>query len=506
MSVEHHVYHFEAYPLLAFVPMGKKNKRIRTLGQKVQKGIIHRVHEQIKRKVAALSSEDIKKLQTFIDQDSEAVLPVPLDREDELYPQLIKPELLLWNSFSSMHGLPIHQTLLYPEHYLQLSSEKLDHHLDQVIRDYLFCAELAQKSRDEWESEIIEAFKRHPFIQLARKKREVIEAVERMNRSPLISLLNTPEDLSYWRHRVGVVLRAYRDIPSEWLWGDFACHHEREMLFHSSESQIEYHCEECAYSIYYQVDEKKVYLNEEVNMERARKRIVTIERQFNEMVEKTPRLLEKIEELASLIHQLEPYDSLFEEALKLEEYVTDAELASIDKPQLVTTYKQIRHVVLPEKRGGSPLMWLSNVSTETIEPFKPRKRLPALSEAEITHVRRYLETLTTLHQSEYADEDVYVEIKQKPVSYGQVKSLISFVASNENDPLHVVTKVLTGQATNAIRAQGLHENNAFGMLEDWEEKHVVKIIKQLEKDELLKKLSKGYAKTDKAKDLLEISE
>ena len=144
--------------------------------------------------------------------------------------------------------------------------------------------------------------------------------------------------------------------------------------------------------------------------------------------------------------------------------------------------------------------------SDTIEPFKPRKRLPELNEAEITHVRRYLETLRTLQQNDYADEDVYVEIKQKPVNYGQVKSLISFVASNENDPLHVVTKVLTGQATNAIRAQGLHENNAFGMLEDWEEKHVVKVIKQLEKDELLKKLSKGYAKTDKARGLLEISE
>lgn len=187
MSVEHHAYHFEAYPLFAFVPVSKKNKRIRTLGQKVQKGIIHRIHEQVKRKVAALSSEEIRKLQAFLDDDSEAILPVPLNREDELFPQLIKPELLLWNSFSTIHGIPIHQTLAYPEQYLQLSSEKLDHHLDQVIQDYLFCAELAQKSRYKWEGEIIEAFQRHPFIQLARKKREVVGAVERMNRSPLLS-------------------------------------------------------------------------------------------------------------------------------------------------------------------------------------------------------------------------------------------------------------------------------------------------------------------------------
>ncbi|TKD67709.1 RQC-minor-2 family DNA-binding protein [Pseudalkalibacillus hwajinpoensis] len=498
MSVEHHAYHFEAYPLFAFVPMGKKNKRVRTLGQKVQKGTIHRIHEQVKRKVAALSSEEIRNLQAFLNKDNEAVLPVPLNREDELFPQLIKPELLLWNSFSSMHGIPIHNDLAYPEHYLQLSSEKLDHHLDQVIQDYLFCAELARKNRSEWEKEIVEAFQLHPFIQLARKKREVVEAVEKMNRSPLISLLHTPEDLSYWRHRVGVVLRAYRSIPSDWLWDDLSCDHEKDMIFHSSEGQVEYYCEECTYSIYYQVNEKNVYLNEEVDMDQACKRIVTIERQFNEMIDKTPRLLEKIEELANLINQFEPYKSLFDEVFKLEGYLSDQDLASIEQPHLVTTYKQIRHVVLPEKRVGSPLIWLANVSTDTIEPFKPRKSLPELNEIDLEQVRHYLEKLKTFQKNDHSDDDMYVVIKRQTMTYGQVKSLLSFVASNENDPLHVVTKVLTGQATNAIRAQGIHESDAFGMLEDWEEKHVVRVIKQLEKDGLLVKLSKGYQLTDKA--------
>lgn len=467
----------------------------------MQKGIIHRVHEQVKRKVAALSSEEIRKLQTFLNQDSNAVLPIPLNREDELFPQLIKPELLLWNSFSSMHGIPIHNELAYSEQYLQLSSEELDLHLDRVIQDYLFCAEIALKSRSDWEKEIVESFHRHPFIQLARKKREVVEAVEKMNRSPLISLLNTPEDLSYWRHRVGVVLRAYRSIPSGWLWGDF-CDHEKDMIFQSSKGQIEYHCEECAYSIYYQVNEKNVYLNEEVDMERARKRIVTIEHQFNEMIDKTPLLVEKIEKLANLINRVEPYKSLFDEVLKLEAHLSDEELASIEQPHLVTTYKQIRHVVLPEKRVGSPLIWLANVTTDTIEPFKPRKSLPEINETEVAHVRHYLEQLKTFQKKDLTDDDVYVEIKGQAMTYGQVKSLIAFVESNENDPLHVVIKVLTGKATNAIRAKGLNESDAFGLLEDWEEKHVVKVMKQLEKDEILVKLSKGYQLTRKAYQLV----
>ncbi|MGG1687074.1 hypothetical protein [Pseudalkalibacillus sp. NRS-1564] len=138
MTVEHHTYHFDAYPMFAFVPMGKKNKRIRTVGQKVQKGMIHRLHEHVKRKVGALTQEEKQKLQTFLEQENEAVLPIPLNKEDELYPHLIKPKQLLWQTFSPMHGLPIHNNSTYQEFYLQLSTEDLDRHLDRVIRDYLF--------------------------------------------------------------------------------------------------------------------------------------------------------------------------------------------------------------------------------------------------------------------------------------------------------------------------------------------------------------------------------
>ena len=53
MTVEQHTYHFEAYPMFAFVPMGKKNKRIRSVGQRVQKGLLHRLHDHVKRKIDA---------------------------------------------------------------------------------------------------------------------------------------------------------------------------------------------------------------------------------------------------------------------------------------------------------------------------------------------------------------------------------------------------------------------------------------------------------------------
>ena len=505
MTVEHHAYHFQDYPLLAFVPIGKKNKRIRTIGQKVQKGMIHRVHEQVKQKVTELTPEEIRKLQLFLQKENEAVLPIPLNKEDELYSQLIKPEMLLWQSFSPMHGLPIHQELSYKEHYLTLSSEDLDGHLDEVMQEYLFCANLAEKSREEWEHQIIKAFQQHPFIRLARKKRDIVEAVEKMNHSPLISLLNYPEDLSFWRHRVGIVMRPYRSIPSKWLWNEAGvCDHEKSMVLHSSTGQIEYCCEKCRYSIFYNVGEDRVVLQEEVDMERARKRIATIERQFNELVAQTPLLLEKIEEVSRISAEFKPYEALFEEVLAQQAAVSKDELASLETPFIIKTYIQLKGVMLPEERTGSPLLWLSNIFTETIEPFKPRNSFPKLNEEELKRVQVYLEEMKSFLQTSTCDRDEYLVVKHSTMTLGDVKSVLRFVAADENSPLHLLTKVFTGKATNALRAQRLHESDAFGLLEDMEEKHVVNVIKRLEKDDLLQKLSKGYGLTEKGWQLVGI--
>ena len=496
MTMEQHTYHFDTYPLFAFVPMGKKNKRIRSVGQKVQKGLLHRLHEHVKRKVATLKKEELMKLQAFLD-DTEAVLPIPLNKEDELYPYFLKPDQLIWQSFSPMHGIPIYGSSTYSQSYLTLSTEELDHHLDRVIRDYLFCANLALRERHEWEERIFEGFQRHPFVQLAKEKKEVVQAVEKMNHSPLISLLNSPEDLSFWRHRVEIVMRPYRAIPDAWLWGS-GCSHEKEMIFHSSTWEIEYFCETCGFVVYYDITKDQVRLKEVMDLERAQKRIATIERQFNEMVEKTPRLVEKIEEIAHAQLSFKPYEGLYDEVLGIK-----SRMEAEEAPPTVTLYERLRLISLPQVREGSPLLWLSKVSTDTIEPFKPRAILPSVNEDSLTNVREFLEHLRSLSNRRPNDEDEFVAIKGNSLTYKEVEELLEFISRHENEPLHVLTKVFTGQATNAIRTQGLHQEEPFGLLNDWEEKHVVKAIKSIEKDGLLSKLSKGYTLTEKANVLLE---
>ena len=498
MTVEQHTYHFDAYPMFAFVPIGKKNKRIRSVGQKVQKGLLHRLHDHVKRKIEAFTREERLELQAFLEQDTDAILPIPLNKEDELYPHFIKPEQLIWQTFSPMHGIPLHKSSTYSESYINLSTEELDRHLDQVLRDYLFCANVAKLTRHDWEKQIIGSFQRHPFVQLAKKKEEVVKAVEEINHSPLISLLNSPEDLSYWRHRVEIVMRPYREIPDVWLWRDKGiCSHEKEMIFHAASSEIEYYCDSCRFSVYYNVSEERLRLKEEMNMERAEKRIATIERQFNEMVEKTPRLVEKIDEVAKALSAFEAFADLDNEVLDLR-----SSLEIDEAPDTVTLYDQLRKVSLPEERKGSPLLWLSKISTDTIEPFKPRVMLPLVNESEVTRVRAYLESLILLSTHIPSNEEQYVAIKGNVLTYGELKGVLQFFSMHENEPLHVISKVLTGQTTNALRVQGLHEDESFGLLNGWEEKHVVKAIKAIEKDGLLEKLSKGYTLTEKANSML----
>lgn len=498
MTMEQHTYHFDTYPLFAFIPMGKKNKRIRSVGQKVQKGLLHRLHEHVKRKVDTFTEEERRKLQAFLEHDMEAILPIPLNKEDELYPHFLRPEQLIWQSFSPVHGIPIYESSTYSQSYVTLSTEELDHHLDQVLRDYLFCANLAERERGDWEKRIVDSFHRHPFVRLAEEKKEVVQAVEKINHSPLISLLNSPEDLSFWRHRVEIVMRPYRAIPNAWLW-ERVCSHDKEMIFHSSAWEIEYFCESCGFAAFYDITKDQVRLKEEIDMNRAQKRIATIERQFNEMVEKTPRLVEKIEEVANAMLSFKPYEGLYDEVLALKSRIE----ATKEAPPSVSLYEQLRKVSLPEKREGSPLLWFSNVSTDTIEPFKPRTILPPVNEVELTHVRAYLDNLLSLSTHRPGDGDPYVTIKGNVLTYGEMKGVLLFISLHEQAPLHVITKVLTGQATNAIRTQGLHKDENFGVLNSWEEKHVVKAIKSMEKDGFLEKLLKGFMLTEKADLLLD---
>jgi hypothetical protein len=102
------------------------------------------------------------------------------------------------------------------------------------------------------------------------------------------------------------------------------------------------------------------------------------------MVEKTPRLVDKIDEVAKALSAFEPVVDLYNEVLDVK-----SRLEINEAPDTVTLYEQLRKVSLPEERGGSPLLWLSKISTDTIEPFKPRVIMPLVSEAEVTHVRAY---------------------------------------------------------------------------------------------------------------------
>ena len=57
---------FTAYNHLTFLPLGRKNKSIRSVGSKHTKGLLGRLNDYFERAMNELSQEDIVLFQTFL--------------------------------------------------------------------------------------------------------------------------------------------------------------------------------------------------------------------------------------------------------------------------------------------------------------------------------------------------------------------------------------------------------------------------------------------------------
>lgn len=135
-------------------------------------------------------------IQAFFPDTNGTRLPVPIYRKEELYPHLIRPESFLWKKHSDQRGLPIEKESFYTVEYDTLSAEDLEAHVQRVMTDYAFVATLHERERDEWLESIRSAYSRHPFMELARTKQDIVQAVEFLNSSSLLGLLNSPEDVA----------------------------------------------------------------------------------------------------------------------------------------------------------------------------------------------------------------------------------------------------------------------------------------------------------------------
>ncbi|WP_162356928.1 RQC-minor-2 family DNA-binding protein [Metabacillus mangrovi] len=478
MSLTLHARYFDSYPLLAVLPLGKKNKEVRSVGHKTERALLNRVQEALD----GLQPAGGKDIQQFLKLEGKAYFPVFLNRGEEVHPHFMKPEFFLWNDFSSVHGIPKNKEAFYDENFADLSKTGLSSHIEEVLRDYRFLARVAMKSKAEWESEIEKSYDRHPFVMLARDKEPVIQAVEKMNRSSLLSLLSPPEETAFWRHRVEIVMRPYRELPEP-------CEHEKVLSFDSEREWIIELCEDCGKKKLFHVEQKRVELEEEPDMDKAVKRIATIERQFNELAGNNVPLIEALEKMVRFKHKLSGLD----EVLRLKESLSRRPVrSSLLEDPFLSFAERLQQTAVPQERPSSALLWFAQFRLPDVALLKEvRRRSLEEAEQELQTVKQKLEQ--EAEQSPYDAKEVCLTVKGKDLTFEQVFSILQELGNSlQSQPLHLIAQLLKGRTSSQIRGQEWDQTPLYGYLSSWEEKDIQKAFKKLEKEGWIEKQTKGY--------------
>ncbi|MGD6816394.1 RQC-minor-2 family DNA-binding protein [Metabacillus sp. 84] len=480
MSLQSHAQYFDSYPSLALLPLGKKNKEVRSAGHKQERALLNRIQESLDGLV--LSEEEIQKLQHFLKLDRQAFFPVFLNRQERVHPHLMKPESFLWNDFSNAHGIPQTEEAFYKGNYPDMTKDNLHSHVKRVVRDFLFCADISMKSKEEWEQLIEQSYEQHPFVRFAKEKKGVTEAVERMNRSSLVSLLTPPEEVSYWRHRVEIVMRPYRNLPEP-------CSHEKEMQFDSENQMIIQLCELCKHKRLFHVKHSRVELEEEPDMDRAIKRIATIERQFNEIAVQNVQLLKDLEQISLWKHKL---SGLLEAVVLKEPLMRFPIRPEVTATPFLLFSEQLLQADIPEGRQKSELIWLSQFELPAISMLKEvRSRSLEEAQEELDGLTAQLKKANAVEP--FDPQDICIQVKNQRLTFGQVFHIMGELSrSLKEQPLHLAAQLLKGRTSYQVRDQELDQTPLYGYLKDWEEKDIQKAFKKLEKEGWIIKQPKGY--------------
>ncbi|MFC7062511.1 RQC-minor-2 family DNA-binding protein [Halobacillus seohaensis] len=491
-------YHDERYPYITFTPIGKKNKNVRSIGHKFERGILSRLNETISDYVTEREM-DVVALQSFLNIGEKEILPVSFLKDDTLHPYLIKPEFFLWKSHSENDGLPFSSDYMYETDFTRLSSDELEQHIRHVVDDYMFLAEISFKERREWLDHIISAFHKHPIVELTHKKKDIITAIETMNQSALLSLIKYPEDISFWRHRVEIVMRPFRALPQQWLVNQTAtCMHDKKLQFCSIEQSLCCSCEICDIQMFYFTKSEEVFFEEEFDVDRAFKRVDTIHRQFNEVADQNADLLQQLRQLSFLKSELTPAQTKLDKAMHIaqliERYRSDEQL--IYRYPLLEMYEKLSLSHLPIESFESNLVWLSQVELADVTMVKQvegwLKNIP--DELDIALDKLLAELNQRLDEVVYQEDDIIITVKGRSLDYASTQQMLDLIHYYGTDyPAHTLVQVLAGKSTNKLRRLHLHETRWFGLLSDWPEKYIQRLFNQLEKQGWLTKQQKGYS-------------
>ncbi|UZW65520.1 RQC-minor-2 family DNA-binding protein [Priestia flexa] len=258
---------FEDYPQLTFIPLGRKNKTVRSLSTKKTKALLTRLNEAVLLALQTYSIDEQLLLNSFLYNNAADGFPIPIDRMETIYPHLWKPQSFLWKDYNKNRGVPIHEHEFYPEDFSNMSKEDLHSYVSKLVKEYMFCARIHDSSREEWLLHVNSRFFDHPLVSLYNRNKEAIQAMEKCEDSPLLFLMKDPEKVAHFRNRLEVGLRPFRSLPYEaFECGIKTCVKESTIQIVPDQEVLLVHCSSLDLSVTYHIIDDCVTLREEFHI------------------------------------------------------------------------------------------------------------------------------------------------------------------------------------------------------------------------------------------------
>jgi hypothetical protein len=495
---------FEPYPALTFIPLGRKNKTVRSLGTKHIKGLLTRMNDGIEAVMNNLSEEDKRLLSAFLYENKASGFPIPIGKKDELHPSFWKPETFLWKGHNEHTGIPIHSEQFYPETFTKMSKEELTPYIEKVVNDYMFCARVHDSTRDEWLKHINKKFFEHPLISLYHEHKETIEGAEKVKRSPLLFLMKDPDQVAFWRGRVEIIMRPFRSLTYEVFHnGLTSCPHGIHLSFHSAFETIHAHCDRCHISFTYDVANNEVTLKEEFDVRLASKRIATMKRQFHEMMRQNGALLEKLKLLQQWKTNLAVYKERLDEIWDVRKQVNLYALQEKQNllPATLVFIQAILDSDIPKQEGPPSISWFAQWHVPDVSLLNEMydasswMKEPLLEET-IQHLleneqKRLLQTKQDLLHIPAEIGHIQLLPSQLPL----LLELVDTLGKEENQQMY--SQILMGMTTSSMRQKQFDRLSAFGLFSSFKLKHLLPIFDSLQAWGLIQKEKQGFSLTSK---------
>lgn len=418
--------------------------------------LLRRIASILKELLSSRGQEDLELLSRFTKLPSHT-FPLAIVSEQQAYMYAIRPDYFLWKKQKPELILTPDSHHFDSRNLYVLSDNQLRSYFDELLDSYVFAAQLPTLSRRQWKEKVRLAYSQHPFIRLAAEKQDVLEAVENANRSMLMGVLNPPEDVAFWRHRVEIVLRPYRALPTDGTYS--ACGHPIQVTVDKESPMLHIYCETCNYTYRYDPVEDRVVLQEEVQLAQAQKRISTIERQFNALAEGTPKVIAALRKLQ-----------------EIQGWYIDKEFSAHtgDAHRLIHSLQEASFPVEPIE---PTLLSLQHVKLSTIDSL--RFVQPYLDKSKQQLDQQLEDEQRETSSSPLGDTEKPVRFSTKGYTLyeEEVDVIEDYLARDEQMTFHLLIQVLKGEATSKVRALNLHRSPIFGLLRPWPKKLIPQAIK-----------------------------